>query len=66
MIISMIKKSGGEMVSDAFLFDKYKESLAYRIVYRNPERTLTDVKVNAMQEQITTALESKLNVRVRR
>ena len=66
MIIAMIKKSGGELVSDAYLFDKYKESLAYRVVYRNPERTLTDVEVNAMQEQITTALESKLNVRVRR
>ncbi len=66
MIISTIKKTGGKLVEDVYLFDKYKDSLAYRIVYRNPEKTLTDTEVNSKHEEISKALESKLNVRVRR
>lgn len=66
MIVSLIDKVGGSLVEDVFLFDKYKDSLAYRIVYRNPERTLTDAEVNTKHEELSQALESKLNVRVRR
>jgi len=65
-VIAMIRKLGGAMVEDAFLFDKYKDSLAYRVVYRNPERTLTDEEVNKKHAEIIKALESKLNVRIRR
>ncbi|MEA3493824.1 MAG: phenylalanine--tRNA ligase subunit beta [Candidatus Margulisiibacteriota bacterium] len=66
MIISTIKKLGGDMVEAVFLFDKYKDSLAYRVIFRNPERTLTDDEVNKKHAQIIKALESKLNVRLRR
>ncbi len=66
LVVSTIRKIGGGLVENAFLFDKYKDSLAYRIVYRDPERTLTDAEVNEKHEEITRALESKLNVRVRK
>jgi phenylalanyl-tRNA synthetase beta chain len=66
LIISTIKKVGGELVEDVYLFDKYKDSLAYRVVYRNPDRTLTDAEVNSKHEEITKHLESKLNVRIRK
>ena len=66
LILSTIKTSGGELIESVYLFDKYKDSLAYRIVYRNPERTLTDAEVNSKHEEIVKTLESKLNVRIRR
>ncbi|MBU0502426.1 MAG: phenylalanine--tRNA ligase subunit beta [Candidatus Margulisbacteria bacterium] len=66
MIISTIKQIGGDLVEDVFLFDKYKESSAYRIIFRNPDRTLTDDEVNAKHQQITQEIELKLNVRIRR
>lgn len=66
LIISTIKMTGADLVENVYLFDKYKDSLAYRIVYRNPERTLTDAEVNSKHDEITKALEVKLNVRVRR
>jgi phenylalanyl-tRNA synthetase beta chain len=66
VILSTIKEAGGELVEKIFLFDKYKESLAYRVIYRDPERTLTDSEVNAKHGEICKALESKLNVRIRK
>lgn len=66
LVISTIKKIGKELVENVFLFDKYKDSLAYRIIYRDPARTLTDEEVNSRHEEITRALESSLNVRIRR
>ncbi len=66
VIVSLIKKVGGELLEDVFLFDKYKDSLAYRLVYRNPKSTLTDQEVNARHEEIVKDLETKLNLRIRR
>jgi phenylalanyl-tRNA synthetase beta chain len=53
------------LVEGIYLFDKYKDSLGYRIVYRNPEKTLTDEEVNAKHKEIVKAVSSKLNVRLR-
>ncbi len=66
MITTIIRKVGADLVERVYLFDKYKDSLAYRIVYRNKERTLTDVEVNNRHLEITRTLETKLNVRVRK
>lgn len=66
MIVTMIKKVGGDLVEDVYLFDKFKDSLAYRIVYRNPQKTLTDEEVNSKHEEIVKSVETKLNVRIRR
>jgi phenylalanyl-tRNA synthetase beta chain len=65
-VLSVIREVGGALVEDAFLFDKYKDSLAYRVVYRDPARTLTDTEVNQKHEEIVRSVESKLNVRIRR
>ncbi|OGC22765.1 phenylalanine--tRNA ligase subunit beta [candidate division WOR-1 bacterium RIFOXYB2_FULL_42_35] len=65
-IIASIKKVGGELVENVYLFDKFKDSLAYRIIFRKPERTLTDEEVNAKHQEITQYLETKVNVRIRR
>jgi len=64
-IIELIKKTGTTLVEDVFPFDKYKDSVAYRVIYRNPERTLTEEEVNKKHQEIIQALISKLNVRIR-
>lgn len=66
LIISTIKKVGGQLVENVYLFDRYKDSQAYRVVFRNPERTLTDQEVKAKHEEIVKTIESKLSVRIRR
>jgi phenylalanyl-tRNA synthetase beta subunit len=53
-------------VEDVYLFDRYKDSLAYRVIYRDLARTLTDQEVNARHETVVKALETKLNARIRR
>jgi phenylalanyl-tRNA synthetase beta subunit len=39
--------------------------MAYTIMYRHPERTLTDDEVNKIQEKIRKELSAKLNVELR-
>ncbi|MDD5383112.1 MAG: phenylalanine--tRNA ligase subunit beta [Candidatus Margulisbacteria bacterium] len=65
MIVDMIRKTGGDLIEDVFPFDKYKDSIAYRIVYRQADRTLTEEEVNARHQSIVQALTSKLMVRIR-
>lgn len=64
-IAELIERVGGELVEDVFPFDKYKDSIAYRVVYRHPERTLTEEAVNAKHQEVVQALVSKLMVRIR-
>jgi len=66
MIVSIVRKIGGDLVEGIYLFDKYKDSLAYRVIYRSPKKTLTDSEVNNKHQEILGALESKLSVRVRK
>lgn len=65
-IINAIRQVGGSLVETVYLFDQFKDSLAYRIIYRDAEKTLTDTVVNAKHETILTVLESKLKVKIRK
>jgi len=61
------------LVNSATLFDVYvgeqvppgKKSLAYRITYQSPGRTLTDEEVNKVQQQILKRLASELGATLR-
>ena len=64
-IIDLIKQTGGQMVEDVFPFDKFKDSVAYRVIYRNPDQTLTEEEVNRKHQEIISSLTSKLAVRIR-
>lgn len=64
-IIEIVRTAGGDLVEEVFPFDKYKDSVAYRVIYRNPERTLTEEEVNKKHQEITQELASKLKVRIR-
>ncbi|MFA4966601.1 MAG: phenylalanine--tRNA ligase subunit beta [Candidatus Margulisiibacteriota bacterium] len=65
-IIELISKSGGELVEEVKLFDRYKNSQAYRISFRDHAKTLTDETVNPMFKNIQNELELKLKVQIRK
>ncbi|RQD77250.1 MAG: phenylalanine--tRNA ligase subunit beta [Candidatus Syntrophonatronum acetioxidans] len=69
-----ILRSGGDLVEDIVLFDLYQgeqisegyRSLAYSIVYRSPDKTLTDEEVNKVHQRIIDSLEKNFEARLRK
>jgi phenylalanyl-tRNA synthetase beta chain len=72
-IIARIKEIGGELVERAELFDVYQgeqvpqgmRSLAFSIIYRSKEKTLSDVEVNKVQEELLQKLHAQYGAVVR-
>lgn len=70
---SAILAGGGKLVESVELFDVYEgeqippgtKSLAYAIVFRSPERTLTEAEIDALQKDIEAALESGFGGKIR-
>ena len=68
-----IRGAGGEMLEEVALFDEYRgkgvpegyRSLAWRLTFRHPERTLRDKEVEGRRDRILRTLESELGVRQR-
>ncbi len=66
-------KAGGELLESVQLFDDYRgdnvpsgqRSLAFRLVYRAADRTLTDADVDATHQAIRDALVEKFRVELR-
>jgi phenylalanyl-tRNA synthetase alpha chain len=46
-------------------FGKDKKSYTFRIIYRSPERTLTNEEINKIQEKIRTETEKRLGTILR-
>jgi len=73
-IEEVIKKTGEKLIESIHLFDYYKGkpvpdgfvNLAYRVVYRDKQKTLTDQEVNLQHEQVMNALQQKFNLQIRR
>jgi phenylalanyl-tRNA synthetase beta chain len=73
-VLDVVRRAGAPLLCDARVFDVYRDparlgegnrSLALRLEYRSPDRTLTDEEVAAKRAAITAALESELQGRVR-
>ena len=64
-IVEAIRSVGSKLVEDVELFDKYKNSLAFRITFGDPSRTLKDSEVNEIFLKIINILSEKLKVQVR-
>ncbi len=66
-------KQGGNLVESIKLFDVYKgeqipegkKSIAYALIYRVENRTLTDVEVNKVHDKIVRTLENRLGAQLR-
>lgn len=68
-----IQKAAGKLLEAVELFDEYRgdsvpkdqRSLAFRLVYRASDRTLTDEDVEPMHQKVREALEEKFRVTLR-
>ncbi|NEO60342.1 MAG: phenylalanine--tRNA ligase subunit beta, partial [Moorea sp. SIO4G2] len=67
------RKAGGNLLESVELFDEYKgesvpeaqRSLAFRLIYRASDRTLTDAEVEPVHQKVREALEEKFGVSLR-
>jgi phenylalanyl-tRNA synthetase beta chain len=73
-VLEVALEAGRPLLACAEIFDVYRDqeklgpgrvSLALALVYRAPDRTLTDVEVARRREAITAALEQQLGGRIR-
>ena len=73
-IVRVIRGAGGFLLKAVDLFDIFRgeqigagnKSLAYRLTYQAPNRTLTDKEVGKQRERIIAQLEKDLGVKVRK
>ena len=69
----VIRENAGELLERLELFDQYEgegmtagtRSVAWRLTFRHPERTLKDKEIEGRRAKILSALEKELNVRAR-
>ena len=72
-VLEVIHEAGGQTLRQVTLFDVYrgeqvgagKKSLAYKLVFNSPDRTLTDEQVAKMQDRIVRRLEGRFGARLR-
>ncbi len=70
-IEAVIKKSGGRLLSNIDIFDIYnniedgKKSMAYKLTFVDPTKTLTDDEVMEVFNKIIEDVTSKLNAKLR-
>jgi phenylalanyl-tRNA synthetase beta chain len=68
-----ISKAAGTLLESVEVFDEYRgenvptgqRSLAFRIVYRASDRTLTDADIEPVHQKVREALVDKFNVNLR-
>lgn len=69
----LVRSMNHEIIRSVELFDiysgknapRYKKSMAFRIVYQSPQRTLTEPEVEAIHTQVLKELKARLNLEVR-
>ena len=70
---SVLRETGGELLERVSLFDEFRgrgvpegmRSLAWRLTFRHPERTLRDKEIEGRRAQLLKTLENTLGVRPR-
>ncbi len=70
---AVIRRAAGELLERVALFDEYRgagvpdgvRSLAWRLTFRHPERTLRDKEIAGRREKLLRTLEGELGVRQR-
>jgi phenylalanyl-tRNA synthetase beta chain len=65
-ITEVIRQAGGELIEEVALFDRYQNSQAYRIAFRDSQKTLTDEIVSQKFESIQNELTARLKVQIRK
>jgi phenylalanyl-tRNA synthetase beta chain len=72
-VAAAIREAGGDLLAEVRLFDVYREapipvghkSLAYALVYRAPDRTLTDAETARLQATVEAAMRQRFDATIR-
>ncbi len=72
-IVAAIKKEGGKLLTNISIFDVYEgenvgeneKSVAFKLVFEDPTKTLNDEEVMEVFNKIINGVETKLNAKVR-
>ncbi len=72
-LVDSMRRAGGELLAELRLFDLYEggavragsHSLAYTLVYRAPDRTLTDAEVAEAHDRVRAALAKECGAELR-
>jgi phenylalanyl-tRNA synthetase beta chain len=73
-VLAVLREAGAPLLARAEVFDVYRDderlgphkvSLALRLTFRAPDRTLTDAEVARHRQKIAGALEQELGGRLR-
>ncbi|WP_035992132.1 phenylalanine--tRNA ligase subunit beta [Leptolyngbya sp. KIOST-1] len=72
-LTTAMTKAGGKLLESVALFDEYRgtsvpegqRSLAFRLIYRSQEQTLTDDAVDPVHQKVRAALEKQFGVTLR-
>jgi phenylalanyl-tRNA synthetase beta chain len=72
-LVAAMREAAGPELRDVAVFDEYrseqigagKRSLAFRVAFGSPERTLTDADATALRERIVTALAARFGAELR-
>jgi phenylalanyl-tRNA synthetase beta chain len=70
---ALIESAGGKLLAEVTLFDVYRgaqagagqKSLAYRLIYQAPDRTLTDAEVAKVRAKIVKRLQEEMGAMLR-
>ena len=69
VIKTQIKKSGGRLLDSVEVFDIYEmeneKSIAYKLIFKDPSRTLSDEEVMEVFNKIISEVESKTGAKLR-
>ena len=71
--MDLIKKKGGRLLTDVDVFDVYtgenvesnKKSIAFKLTFNDPTKTLTDSEVNTVFENVISEVENAYNAELR-
>jgi phenylalanyl-tRNA synthetase beta chain len=72
-LVVAMRKAGGKLLESVALFDEYRgenvpegeRSLAFRLIYRSPDQTLTDDQVDPVHQKVRKNLEKQFQVTLR-
>ena len=72
-ILDQIRRNGGKYLKDVGIFDVYKgkqvesgkRSIAFRLIFQSPDRTLSDDDVNPVFDKIISIVTKKFNAKLR-
>jgi phenylalanyl-tRNA synthetase beta chain len=73
-VLGVVREAAGPLAEDVAIFDRFvggaippeHASLAFRVVYRAPDRTLTDAEVDAAHAKVVAAAEARFSATLRR